>query len=75
MVLFITEQDVSAPTSHCSFNYSAEASELGWRAGFFPEVLKTSLGNKMDLVLESLTAEQAVYSQVAGCISLVVYNS
>lgn len=74
MGLFIGEEDVELPTEHCSFNYTAEASQLGWAPGFFPEVLETSLGNKLHFVRQSLTAEKAEYVQAGGCISLTVYN-
>lgn len=54
--------------------FSAEASELRWPPGFFPEELRTTLGNGLALFRADLTSEVARYLQVGGCIELCVYN-
>lgn len=74
MGLFICVTDVEAPEDHCSFEYTADASMLGWAPGFFPTELETNLGNKLNLVRESLDCDSAVYKQIAGCVSLRVFN-
>ena len=74
MPLFICITDVEEPEGHCSFEYTADASSLGWAPGFFPEYLETNLGNKMNFVREHLDCMSAVYTQLGGCISLRVFN-
>lgn len=74
MSLFICVSDVEQSTEVCDFGYTAEASELGWAPGFFPNELETNLGNGQRLLRISLDPCKAVYQQVAGCATLTVYN-
>jgi predicted metalloenzyme YecM len=54
--------------------FSAEASQLGWPPGEFPNLLETDLGNGRRMVLTSLTEQVATYHQQFGCITLSVWN-
>jgi hypothetical protein len=47
---------------------------LGWAPGFFPTELETNMGNAQNLVRVSLDEHSALYEQIAGCVSLRVFN-
>jgi len=68
---FITASQVEEVEAH---RFIADASDLQWPPGYFPEVLDTSLGNKLPFYRVSLTAQAAKYEQHSGCISLTVLN-
>ena len=57
-------------------HFAAEASELGWKPGYVPCKVETNIGNGLPLMLEELDYEKGyfTYNQVAGCITLRVYN-
>ena len=74
MGLFVCVTEVEAPEGHCSFEYTADASMLGWAPGFFPTELETNMGNAQNLVRVSLDEYSALYKQIAGCVSLRVFN-
>lgn len=74
MTTIINERDVSVSSSHSLPRFYADASELGWPPGHFPERLSTTLGNAQDFIRVDLNSERALYDQLWGCISLVVYN-
>lgn len=59
---------------HTTFHFVGEASELGWSPGFWPDQVDTNLGNGNPLELKQIDEERALYSQVAGCIEVTVYN-
>lgn len=52
--------------------FATEASTLGFPPGRFPEKLETTLGNKQEFVLHTVTRFEAVYKQ--GRITLHVFN-
>ena len=60
--------------AHTTFHFIAEASELEWSPGFFPDKVDTDIGNQQPLVLKECNSQMALYSQVAGCIEVTVYN-
>lgn len=72
----ITSADVTEYNTH---QFCTEASDLGLKPGEWPEKLTTTLGNTLDFTrvrpLEH-NGEFAgyYYTQIAGCISLKVYN-
>jgi hypothetical protein len=74
----ITDQRTFVPNSKFKEDsvlcFSAEASELGWPPGFFPEQFDTNIGNKQPMMLVGFNAGYAIYTQSAGCIYLKVYN-
>ncbi|MEX3635928.1 hypothetical protein [Paraburkholderia sp. BR14320] len=59
---------------HDLYSYTAEASELGWRPGYVPEVLGTDMGNGQPFRLAHADAQRFMYRQLFGCISLTVFN-
>lgn len=59
--------------------FTAMASDLGLRAGQWPEVITTELGNKQPFLYDYHYTEEGdlqfvVYRQGNGCISLKVFN-
>lgn len=55
--------------------FIAEASELRFPVGRYPEILPTSLGNGMNFLLNRIEADgTAKYLQANGCIVLTVLN-
>lgn len=67
-------------TEHAPHHFSADASDLGFRIGIWPESLKTTLGNKGDLIRDAEPDMQLgdlvsfIYRQSNGCLTLKVYN-
>jgi hypothetical protein len=55
-------------------DWSADASDLGWPAGYWPRTVRTQLGNGLSFVLSTVTADRATYRQTAGCLLLTVWN-
>ncbi len=68
---YISRDQVSEYTAH---SFSADASELRWAPGFFPESIKTNIGNGMVFIRESFDGFAMKYTQVCGCVTLTVYN-
>lgn len=66
-------------TEHEVHQFVTEASDLGLRAGTWPERIETTLGNGLDFIR---TAKRVVdgdliyvrYVQANGCISLKIFN-
>jgi hypothetical protein len=57
------------------FNYCADASELGFAPGQWPGLLATDIGNGNGFAFAGLDEEgTAHYHQIAGCVSLTVFN-
>jgi hypothetical protein len=54
--------------------WGADASDLRWPPGHFPQTLETDLGNGLELFLVELDEDRAVYHQRFGCITLTVWN-
>jgi hypothetical protein len=53
--------------------FHAEASELGLRAGDWPDI-ETNLGNGLKLIPQRLDGQAVIYRQLLGCVEVVVYN-
>jgi hypothetical protein len=72
--MFVTYSDVDKLSM---FTFSAEASELGIRPGQFPDVIETNIGNKLPFYSPVAENEgrSVVYTQVAGCAKLKIYNT
>jgi hypothetical protein len=56
------------------YHYTAEASDLGWRPGFVPEVLQTDMGNGQPFRLAHVDEHRFMYRQLFGYLTLTVYN-
>jgi hypothetical protein len=56
------------------FEFTANASDLGISPGSYPEMLSTTLGNKIHFRLAEHNEEFAIYEQLLGCISLKLFN-
>lgn len=56
--------------------FDAEASEIGWRPGYFPRMfaVKPEIGNGLEFVMRATDSGAATYEQVAGCVRIVVWN-
>lgn len=54
--------------------FSTEASTLHWPPGEWPEQVQTNLGNSQPLIRQSLDKHGATYTQLAGCITVRIYN-
>jgi hypothetical protein len=56
--------------------YAIDASDLGWKPGFFPRAVITrqTFGNGLPLRLVALTDQKATYAQDLGLIRLYVFN-
>lgn len=59
---------------HNDMNYLADASDLFWAPGHFPESAPTTLGDKTDFKRFSLTRNFACYKQESTGIMLKVFN-
>ena len=61
-------------------DFVTEASSLGWKPGFWPQQLPTTLGNGRDLVRDSSPTVEGGdligwrYYQMLGCIRLTILN-
>lgn len=73
MKTHLTAADVTATNTH---EFCTSASDLGWPAGHWPEVLTTTLGNGMPLFRGQIEGdgEKAVYNQQCGCIAVGIFN-
>ena len=67
----ITSLNASEYDAH---KFNTEASLLGWAPGYIPESIETTLGNKLQFVLQSISEYAFKYTQISGCIELTVYN-
>lgn len=73
-MITVTELN-STPIKNDPFRFVTEASTVGIRAGEWPCIINTTLGNKMSLVRgDRLVDGGYVYDQVAGCIRVNIYN-
>jgi hypothetical protein len=54
--------------------FGCDASDLGWKPGYWPSVVETNLGNRLDLYVTKLNSAGAEYEQVGGCIKVIVWN-
>jgi hypothetical protein len=60
--------------------FSAEASELGFRPGEWPNMIRTPLGNRQQFLFHRKITnadgdlEVAIYRQIGGCIELHILN-
>lgn len=55
--------------------FSAEASELGFRPGHWPNMIRTTLGNRQQFIFDRRPNDEVViYRQINGCIELHVLN-
>ena len=63
-----------AVSDDCHFTFVGFASDLRLPPGVVPRVIETTLGNRENFVLESANEDVFVYSQVAGCVRLHIYN-
>lgn len=76
--MFISKaNDAVHEDAHSKFQ--AEASSLGMKPGEWPQRLSTDLGNSMDLIKSAECGPDGellwvLYIQVAGCISLKIFN-
>lgn len=69
-------------TEYETFNFSAFASDLGLKAGEWPERIETTLGNKQPWIRLSKRVSEldptellyVTYFQQFGCIRLRIYN-
>jgi hypothetical protein len=68
------ESDIISVSKSRHFSYCGFASDMGIPVGQVPKRFTTSLGNRLDFILERASGEQFEYRQVAGCVTLVVYN-
>lgn len=55
-------------------SFSADASDLGWRPGFWPTKVETTIGNGLPFLLWSATEDVRIYRQANGIIVLRVFN-
>lgn len=58
----------------CCNEFAADASELRWPPGFFPDIVATDLGNAQPLVKVHQSPQCVKYAQLSGLTFLVVYN-
>jgi hypothetical protein len=64
---------------HHPHHFTAEASELGFPAGMFPEEIKTDMGNGQAFILDQEKVDDGDllwvrYRQALGCVSLTIFN-
>lgn len=67
-------------SEHSIHNWFAFASDIGIRAGQWPEKLETTLGNKMPFIRTSKRVKEGdllsvVYYQGNGCLRLEIFNT
>jgi len=57
-------------------NFTAEASELRWPPGYRPQMLQVDIGNGQPYMLDEVrtTEDRWVYFQIAGCVTITVFN-
>lgn len=73
MPAIIGYRDVTPDSNE--FHFSTEASTLGWRPGYTPHYVPTTLGNGLDFVLLRRDKDGTLhYRQSCGCIFLTVFN-
>lgn len=51
-----------------------EASTIGLKPGDIPRLLRTDLGNGMELIFRRVVGEAFVYVQMLGCVELHILN-
>ena len=57
------------------FYYTADASDLGLRAGQWPALIETTLWNRQPLQLDQHNDDGSVdYRQIGGCITVRIFN-
>lgn len=57
------------------FKFYADASSLGWKPGYVPRTLETTLGNGQTLQLCNEGLPKSFhYSQPFGCIRVIIFN-
>lgn len=61
-------------TEYDTHKFNAEASELGMAPGELIDVIETDYGNSLPFVLISRNDYAFEYKQVAGAITLTIYN-
>ena len=71
MSIFISSKCVQR--MRCN-EFAADASELRWPPGFFPDIVATDLGNAQPLVKVQQSPQCVKYAQLSGETFLVVYN-
>lgn len=67
-------RELVAGTHQQPHRFYADASDLGWAPGYFPEQVDTDLGNGLPFVKTDQDEDRIRYSQANGCITLVVFN-
>lgn len=55
--------------------FCVDASELGWKPGYWPEEFEADVGNKQKFVVRGgLPNGGRTYSQLFGCVDIAVFN-
>jgi hypothetical protein len=72
MPQIITYDDVTAAGQHDRFCLCA--SDIGLRAGQWPETLETSIGNALPLKRIRVEGDGVLYRQACGSVELLVFN-